>query len=90
MSSFQQLLASQDVDKQERLSKFQQLLASQDLDQDGAPLSGLAGRVQSMAAQLNALQKRTQVTPLLISKYNSKIPKSSSELRRLHVLHSPA
>ena len=67
MSSFQQLLASQDLNQQDRLSKFQQLLASQDLDQDGEPLSGLAGRVQSMAAQLNALQKRTQASPSRIA-----------------------
>lgn len=61
LSSFQQLLGSRDGDQQDRLSKFQQLLASQEVDDDGKPLSGLAGRVRTMASQLNALQKRTQV-----------------------------
>ena len=61
LSSFQQLLGSRDGDQHDRLSKFRQLLASQEVDDDGKPLSGLAGRVRSMASQLNALQKRTQV-----------------------------
>ena len=64
LSSFQELLGSKDVDQQERLSKFQQLLASQEVDEGGEPLSGLAGRVRTMAAQLDALQKRTQVRPV--------------------------
>ena len=61
LSSFQQLLGSRDGDQQDRLSKFRQLLASQEVDDDGKPLSGLAGRVRTMASQLDALQKRTQV-----------------------------
>ena len=61
LSSFQQLLRSRDGDQQDRLSKFRQLLASQEVDGDGKPLSGLAGRVRTMAAQLDALQKRSQV-----------------------------
>lgn len=64
LSSFQQLLRSPDGDQQDRMSKFRQLLASQEMDDEGKPLSGLAGRVRTMAAQLNALQKRTQVRRL--------------------------
>lgn len=61
LSSFQQLLGSRDGEQHERLSKFQQLLASQEVDDEGKPMASLAGRVRTMAAQLNALQKRTQV-----------------------------
>ena len=61
LSSFQQLLGSKDVGQQARLSRFQELLASQEVEQEGAKLTGLASRVQGMAAQLDALQKRTQV-----------------------------
>lgn len=63
LSSFQKLLGSRDVNQQARLSRFQELLASQEVEQDGQALSSLAGRVRGMAAQLNVLQKRTQVRP---------------------------
>lgn len=76
LSSFQQLLGSRDGDQQDRLSKFQQLLASQEVDDDGKPMAGLAGRVRTMAAQLNALQKRTQVR----NTYSSSISSQESVL----------
>lgn len=60
ISSYHQLLMTQELSKQERLSKFHQLLASQEIKKDGEPLVSLAGRVSNMAAQLDALQKRTQ------------------------------
>ena len=62
VSSFHQLLVSQQLDEQDRLNKFQELLASQELSKDGKPLTSLAGRVHTMAAQLDVLQKRTKVT----------------------------
>ena len=61
VSSFHQLLVSQQLDEQDRLNKFQELLASQELSKDGKPLTSLAGRVHTMAAQLDVLQKRTKV-----------------------------
>ena len=62
MSSFHQLLTSQESNQQERLKKFQELLASQEMtSKDGQPLVSLAERVRTMAAQLDLLQKRTQV-----------------------------
>ncbi len=61
VSSFHQLLVSQQLDEQDRLNKFQELLASQESSKDGKPLTSLAGRVHTMAAQLDILQKRTKV-----------------------------
>ncbi len=61
VSSFHQLLVSQRLDEQDRLHKFQELLASQELSKEGKPLTSLAGRVHTMAAQLDVLQKRTKV-----------------------------
>ncbi|DBA76192.1 hypothetical protein WJX77_003854 [Trebouxia sp. C0004] len=59
-SSFHQLLVSQHLDEQDRLHKFQEVLASQEASKDGKPLTSLAGRVHTMAAQLDILQKRTK------------------------------
>lgn len=61
VSSFHQLLVSQHLDEQDRLNKFQELLASQEMSKEGQPLTSLAGRVHTMAAQLDVLQKRTKV-----------------------------
>ncbi len=62
VSSFHQLLVSQQLDEQDRLHKFQELLASQEMSKEGKPLTSLAGRVHTMAAQLDVLQKRTKVS----------------------------
>lgn len=71
MSSFHQLLASQQLDEQDRLNKFQELLATQELSRDGKPLVSLAGRVHTMAAQLDVLQQRTRVSVQHVGFYTS-------------------
>ena len=76
MSSFHQLLASQQLDEEDRLNKFQELLATQELSKDelskdGKPLVSLAGRVHTMAAQLDVLQQRTRVCVYPIDMYLS-------------------
>lgn len=71
MSSFHQLLASQQLDEQDRLNKFQELLATQELSRDGKPLVSLAGRVHTMAAQLDVLQQRTRVSVQHVDLYMS-------------------